>query len=365
MTKNAPGRAHRKGLTVLEIADMFRDEDHAREWVENFRWPNGPYCPECGSFNVQSDIKHKTATHRCRDCPGRTFFSLRKGSIMEGSKLPYRVWAVGIYLFTTNIKGISSMRLHRELGIGQKAAWFMLHRLREAFAQAETNGKFQGPVEVDETYMGGKRSNMRLKKRKQLTGRGPVGKTAVVGARDRATKRVKAKVVQDTTRLAREFSSAMSQLLGSGVTLEDYSRLKGAALETSQLCLRAVLKPGVESLDDGACHIERHGRRYRRIDPTPRKMMTSAGKIAYSRPPYGSDAGRSEVPVDDLVRFAGGHFTELAAEQGIFILSDLPPRGSLSLYEKLRIEGPSLSSVQLLADTAGERWESCKETAAV
>ena len=187
MTTKAPGRAHRKGLTLLEIADMFRGEDHARESVENFRWPNGPFCPECGSFNVQFDVKHKTATHRCRDCPGRTFFSLRKGSVMEGSKLPYRIWAVDIYLFTTNIKGISSMRFHRELGIGQKAAWFMLHRLREAFAKADTSGKFKGPVEVDETYMGGKRSNMPLKKRKQLTGRGPVGKTAVVGARDRAT----------------------------------------------------------------------------------------------------------------------------------------------------------------------------------
>ena len=200
MTTKAPGRAHRKGLTLLQIADMFRDEDHAREWVEKFRWPDGPYCPECGSFNVQSGIKHKTMTHRCRDCPEKTFFTLRKGSVMEGSKLPFRIWAVGIYLFTTNIKGISSMRLHRELGIGQKAAWFMLHRLREAFAQTGSDDKFAGPVEVDETYMGGKRSNMPLKKRKHLTGRGPVGKTAVVGAKDRATKRVKAMVVSDTTK---------------------------------------------------------------------------------------------------------------------------------------------------------------------
>ena len=74
----------------------------------------------------------------------------------------------------------------------------------------------------------------------------------------------------------------------------------------------------MESLDDGASHIERHGRRYRRMDPTPRELMTSAGKIAYSRPRYRSDAGQSVVPVDELVRFAGGHFTELAAEQGMF-----------------------------------------------
>ena len=82
---------------------------------------------------------------------------------MEGSNLKYRAWAVGIYLFTTNIKGVSSMKLHRELGISQKAAWFMLHRLRLAF-EAET-GPFAGPVEVDETYMGGKRKNMPNRKR--------------------------------------------------------------------------------------------------------------------------------------------------------------------------------------------------------
>ena len=88
------------------------------------------------------------------------------------------------------------MKLHRELGISQKSAWFMLHRLRKA---AETGvGPFAGPVEVDETYMGGKRKNMSTKRRKKLTGRGPVGKTAVVGAKDRATKQVSAKAVTST-----------------------------------------------------------------------------------------------------------------------------------------------------------------------
>lgn len=128
---------------------MFRDEESAIEWLEEIFWPNGPFCKDCGSFNVQSGIKHKTMTHRCRDCPSRPMFSLRKGTVMEGTKLPYRTWAIGVYLFKTNIKGISSMRLHRELGITQKAAWFMLHRLRKA---AEMNtGYFKGPVEVDET----------------------------------------------------------------------------------------------------------------------------------------------------------------------------------------------------------------------
>ncbi len=197
MTTEGPSKAHRKGLPLLEIADMFRDEDGAKAWTADCRWPDGkPQCPHCGTGNVQSNIKHRTMMYRCRQCVGKPMFSLKTGTVMEGSNLKYRAWAVAIYLFTTNIKGISSMKLHRELGIGQKAAWFMLHRLRAAF-EAETE-PFAGPVEVDETYMGGKRKNMSNSQRAELTGRGPKDKTAVVGAKDRATKQVAAKVVAST-----------------------------------------------------------------------------------------------------------------------------------------------------------------------
>ena len=200
MTQKAPGKAHRKGLTLLQVADMFGNEAAAEKWIADRRWPNGPHCPDCGSFHVQSNIKHKTMTHRCRDCPKKPFFSLRKGTVMEGSKLPYRVWAIGIYLFATNLKGVSSMKLHRELGITQKAAWFMLHRLRKT--KEAGAGWFTGPVECDETYIGGKRANMSNAKRCELAaaevGRGSVGKVAVVGAKDRATKQVRAQVVECT-----------------------------------------------------------------------------------------------------------------------------------------------------------------------
>lgn len=191
-----PGRSSRKGITLMQVADMFRDEESAIKWLEEIFWPNGPFCKDCGSVNVQSGIKHKTMTHRCRDCPSRPMFSLRKGTVMEGTKLPYRTWAIGVYLFKTNIKGISSMRLHRELGITQKAAWFMLHRLRKA---AETEvGYFDGPVEVDETYMGGKRKNMHASKRRKLEGRGASGKAPVVGMKDRGSRQVCAMAVDRT-----------------------------------------------------------------------------------------------------------------------------------------------------------------------
>ena len=75
---------------------MFSDEAEAVRWLEELRWPNGPFCPKCGSFNVQAGIRHKTMTHRCRDCANRPMFSLRMGTIMEGTKLPYRVWVVGM-----------------------------------------------------------------------------------------------------------------------------------------------------------------------------------------------------------------------------------------------------------------------------
>ena len=125
-------------------------------------------------------------------------FSLKTETVMEGSKLAYRYWAIAIYLFLTNIKGASSLRLHRELGISQKAAWFMLHRLRTAF-EAEAS-PFSGPVEADETYVGGKRKDMSNAKRKELAGtrRGGAGKGAVVGAKDRTTGKVTARHVSAT-----------------------------------------------------------------------------------------------------------------------------------------------------------------------
>ena len=118
---------------------------------------------------------------------------------MESSKISYQDWAIAQFLLTTSLKGVSSMKLHRDLGITQKAAWFLAHRLRYALTQDHPE-RFDGPVEVDETYVGGKRRNMSNAKRTELadTGRGPVGKTAVVGAKDRATKQVAAKVVQST-----------------------------------------------------------------------------------------------------------------------------------------------------------------------
>ena len=221
----APGKHHRQGLTLFEVAQKFADEDAAIAYLESVRWPDGPHCPDCGSFNVQANIRHKTMTHRCRDCPRKPFFSLRKGTIMQSSKLPYRVWAVGVYLFTTNLKGISSLKLHRELGIGQKTAWFMLQGLRKAAENQEP--MFSGPAEVDETYFGGKRKNMSKSKRATMTGRGTAGKTAVVGVKDRTTGKVAAEFVHSTDSETLQGFVRYQVKVGSTVYTDDASAYVG------------------------------------------------------------------------------------------------------------------------------------------
>ena len=173
---------------------MIPDDATAEAWFAKARWPNWIACPHCGSVNVQSGAKHKTMPYRCRDCRKR--FSAKVGTALEGSNLGFQSWVIGIYLLATGLKGISSMKLRRDLNISQKSAWHLAHRLRKAWG--EDGSLFAGPVEADECYVGGKRRNMPLAKRKELDGRGPVGKVAVAGIKDRPTKLVRAKVVSNT-----------------------------------------------------------------------------------------------------------------------------------------------------------------------
>ena len=192
MAQKAPGKAHREGITLMQLAGMFPDEAAAREWFESQVWADGRTCPRCGSERTH-EASHAKSPYRCTDC--RAYFSVKTGTALEGSKVPLRKWAFAIYLEVTSLKGVSSMKLHRDIGVTQKTAWFMLHRLREAWALDKTE-PFTGPVEVDETYIGGRKKNMSKAKRRAAFGRGPAGKTMVMGAKDRETNRVAAQVIE-------------------------------------------------------------------------------------------------------------------------------------------------------------------------
>ncbi|WP_420614304.1 IS1595 family transposase [Candidatus Spongiisocius sp.] len=173
---------------------MFPDDDAAEAWLASIRWPDGPRCPYCDSYNVLAGAAHKTMLYRCRAKDCRKRFSVRIGTVLQDSKLGYQAWALAICLMTTELNR-SSMKLHRDLGITQKSAWHLAHRIREAWDIVTES--MVGPVEVDDTYIGGKERNKHAHK-KLHAGRGPVGKAAVVGARNRATGQVAAKVVPNT-----------------------------------------------------------------------------------------------------------------------------------------------------------------------
>ncbi len=195
MAYNAPGKHGRKGISFIELVRMFPDNEAARRWIEGIVWPEGPRCPHCGTDNVQCGIKHRSMTHRCRECEGKPRFSVKTGTVMQSTKLGFQAWAIAAYMVSTNLKGVSSMKLHRDLDITQKSAWHLTHRLRKAYEAGQP--LFSGPVEADETYVGGLERN-RHAKDKLKAGRGGVGKAIVLGAKDRNTNKVAAKVVTDT-----------------------------------------------------------------------------------------------------------------------------------------------------------------------
>jgi transposase-like protein len=194
--------------TLQQAIQYFSDEQTCIDAVAMMRWPDGPRCPDCLGDDAKNPYYIKTQKRwKCRTC--RRQFSVKVETVMEDSPIPLQKWLPALWMLISCKNGISSWELHRSLGVSQKAAWFMLHRLRFALKSTPFGQKLGGPdssgVEVDESFIGGKVRNMHKDRRIRFAAEsghagGYTGKAVVMGILDRDERKVRASVVPNTKR---------------------------------------------------------------------------------------------------------------------------------------------------------------------
>jgi transposase-like protein len=187
---------HKQPKTLQEAVVFYADPNNALAYMTLLRWPDGIVtCPTCGRNDVV--FLHNQRKWQCKSIHPKRQFSAKVGTIFEDSPIPLEKWLVVVWMLSNCRNGVSSYEIGRTIGVTQKSAWFMLHRIRLGL-QDKTGGKLGGPhskVEVDETFIGGKARNMHKSRRQRMTSIGKiVSKTAVMGMLERGGK-VKATVL--------------------------------------------------------------------------------------------------------------------------------------------------------------------------
>jgi transposase-like protein len=219
--------------TLLEAIQYFSDEQVCIDAVAAMRWPNGPRCPDCVRRDAMNPYYLKTQKRwKCRSC--RRQFSVKVETIFEDSPISLQKWLPALWMLVSCKNGVSSWEIHRALGVSQKSAWFMLHRLRLALRTGDIGTKLggheSGGVEIDETFVGGKLKNMHRDRRERFAAQsghtgGATGKTIVLGMLDRDER----KVVPDVKRETLQTQILNNVKFGSPVYTDDavpYDKLK-------------------------------------------------------------------------------------------------------------------------------------------